>query len=1464
MLRKSSKKPIKSRKTAADNRSKTPRRARVGLEIQQLEQRLVLASDVFYTAVDATALTLRLSGDRVELINSVTSDLLFTKGQNSLTSPVVIDAADNDVHLTIDKSLLGIQHKIEFKGGLGTNTLTGPDAKASWSLMELGVGQLKIPDGGAFVVSFVGVEHLRGGSDQDVFTLSKVGYVVGTIDGGDGADTLVGADFASAWEISDADEGKVSWTLEGQLGQAVQVFAQIENVVGGTDTDTFRILEGGSISGKLDGGGGNDILVGPDIDNSWQLTGQNTGKLGGLEFQGIENLTGGAAADIFTIGKNAYLTGWIDGGPADADSPTVNTLGYAAAPDSPIEVNLATRAATGLGGGFSGIQQLIGREANNNTLTGPLATLDQTAWRITGANSGTVDGVQFSKFTNLSGQDATSDAFVFAPGGTISGTIAGGLGSAPNGFAVEDTTGLLTVFQPANVKENGNVKLNEVTVNYKGMDPFNPLQGSEAHRVVTGTLFDRDLQLQVADGTPDHWQASFKQVTFSSGGDRFLFAKPSKSLTLDVGTGTDKITLAGNVETHTVALVQFSQGLLDVTGTAASNTLNVEQDALDAVGATLALSIDGSPVRSFQRVTALLVDMQAGDDEVRLDSTLNVNVSLDGGAGTDTLFGPNETVDWYIDEPNKGSVGDSNFTSFESLRGGTAMDSFIIRSPGSLNGDIDGGGGGNNMIASDTVNTWQINALNAGTLNGIAFQGIQNLVGGNHDDHFWIGPAGQITGLIDGGVSGDAARTGHENATDTIDFTNFLGKVLVDLAESTSTRVSQFAGIDVFVGNTHSGNEVLGPAASSLLWNITGTDTTEVIGYTLTNFSHLKGRPGSNNAFLIHAEGTISGKVIGGAEGENGLRYISTNGSTIDVDPDPNQPNGQADVDGKTVVYENLKSEETFNTSEDELSLTVSGTVFDDVIVLSVNPNDAGGLRIQVGNKQQDLSADLVGKLGELRVDGLDGSDRITVKSFPPNFGGSLILYGNRLQRNDKLYSDIAEDDPFPDLVEFDGNVDVDYLEVFADHIHVKANVEISTGEEGILFRQRNVGVATLENLSPALGTKREVSLVIEENAKLSGGNIFLVLQAEDKALSDVIGAGQEVSNFVIDPLIGLLENALALPVKVLVKETKATITIHENVEITSENSVGIYATAATDASGSASSSMFSIAYGQAKAYANIDIKPGVKITGTAGSVVITSTANATANVSATTERSLQSTPNPGGRGGFTVGENQYDKGSNQFAVAIGVAYADVYSHLTVAEGVEIIAGKTANLGAGGEIESEGSGEAGIFGNGAAGLGFGIQISKANIETVVNGTVTAKMIPGSAVKLEIDPTVGLTTYESDQTNVPLEQGQTVRLKTDSGGYKTGQILRYKGAFQPNANLATQAYGDQNLWEQGEPNIGYVDYEGNRIYFGDISLVTEDTVTYTNRYGTSIGGLVDSREYYLVADDANPRASAHFA
>ncbi len=88
-------------------------------------------------------------------------------------------------------------------------------------------------------------------------------------------------------------------------------------LIGTADAETFVIEPSVTKAVTVNGGFGDDTLIGPGTATAWLLTGANTGtgKATGADFafQNIENLVGGAGADTFTFSAAGSLAGRIDG-----------------------------------------------------------------------------------------------------------------------------------------------------------------------------------------------------------------------------------------------------------------------------------------------------------------------------------------------------------------------------------------------------------------------------------------------------------------------------------------------------------------------------------------------------------------------------------------------------------------------------------------------------------------------------------------------------------------------------------------------------------------------------------------------------------------------------------------------------------------------------------------------------------------------------------------------------------------------------------------------------------------------------------------------------------------------------------------------------------------------------------------------------------------------------------------------
>jgi Ca2+-binding RTX toxin-like protein len=115
-----------------------------------------------------------------------------------------------------------------------------------------------------------------------------------------GADTLVGPDTATTWDITGTDAGVVHGAaFYAQVFLADVAFTGFETLVGGSGGNTFQFAPDASVSGQIDGGGGVNALdysawaTGVRVNLS---TGAATAVAGGvLNFQ---NATGGSGDDL--------------------------------------------------------------------------------------------------------------------------------------------------------------------------------------------------------------------------------------------------------------------------------------------------------------------------------------------------------------------------------------------------------------------------------------------------------------------------------------------------------------------------------------------------------------------------------------------------------------------------------------------------------------------------------------------------------------------------------------------------------------------------------------------------------------------------------------------------------------------------------------------------------------------------------------------------------------------------------------------------------------------------------------------------------------------------------------------------------------------------------------------------------------------------------------------------------------
>jgi Ca2+-binding RTX toxin-like protein len=306
-------------------------------------------------------------------------------------------------------------------GGAGADTLIGGAGTdtASYTTSTLAViaslANAANNTGDAAGDTYSGVENLTGGAGNDTLT-GDAG--ANALDGGNGNDILIGGAGADALtggagtdtaSYANAAAGVTAnlATPASNTGDAAgDTYTTIENLTGSGFADTLtgdanaNILDGGAGDDILIGGAGADTLIGglgsdtasysnltnKSVTASLATPASNLGDAAGDTYSGIENLTGGAAADTLTgDGNDNVLSGLAgndnlsggDGndvliGGAGADVLNgglgIDTASYATS-TSAVTVNLATPSSnTGdaLGDTFTAIENITGGTAADN------------------------------------------------------------------------------------------------------------------------------------------------------------------------------------------------------------------------------------------------------------------------------------------------------------------------------------------------------------------------------------------------------------------------------------------------------------------------------------------------------------------------------------------------------------------------------------------------------------------------------------------------------------------------------------------------------------------------------------------------------------------------------------------------------------------------------------------------------------------------------------------------------------------------------------------------------------------------------------------------------------------------------------------------------------------------------------------------------------------------------------------
>ena len=196
----------------------------------------------------------------------------------------------------------------------------------------------------------------------------------------------------------------------------------------------------------------------------------------------------------------------------------------------------------------------------------------------------------------------------------------------------------------------------------------------------------------------------------------------------------------------------------------------------------------------------------AGSVALSVNGTITVNAQVSGTTGSlitgagdrDTLLGSGGADVFTLTGANLGTLlpfgalASTQFINFETL---------------------DGGAGSDTLIGRNIYNTWTLTAANGGSVQGQAFQNMENLTGGTQGDTFLMDSGASFAGAVNGGTGAD-----------TLDYSTRSTAVSVNLATGSATSVGgAVSGIENVIGG--SGNDTLtGDAGNNLLAGNAGND----------------------------------------------------------------------------------------------------------------------------------------------------------------------------------------------------------------------------------------------------------------------------------------------------------------------------------------------------------------------------------------------------------------------------------------------------------------------------------------------------------------------------------------------------------------------------------------------------------------------------------------------------------------
>ncbi|MGA9852407.1 MAG: hypothetical protein WBR15_05690, partial [Gammaproteobacteria bacterium] len=477
-------------------------------------------------------------------------------------------------------------------------------------------------------------------------SFSGISILIGS---GNAGDQLTGPNQTNTWQITSANGG----TVDGFQ------FNSIANLTGGNSSNAFILAGGslsGNINGGSGTASGNS-LQGGNGSNTWTITGANQGTVTGIggSFSNIGSLIGGTGADDFIFDNGATLSGTVDGG---GGNDTLDWSAYTIARNvtitGPGSLDGVQGTEASIAGGFNNITNIIGANGTGgllNSLTGPNST---NIWDVTASNAGTLNGaLSFSNFQTLIGGSG-ADTFNLSAG--VSGSINGGGGSdrvnIVNSFTAPAPT--LTINDVGIIADSAGAIITATTLDISGATSIgsasHPLLANLIALQITNSTGNAFISTGSVDLQGINLGSGSLTLT-SSGAITDVTGQSVIAGTLDLTAATGIGTAAAPLETavNTLNAAVTGVGNIDVnnSGALALGAISTADGTID-ITSSGAMTADGPITSGGNGAITLTTSSGAlttagsiaagGSGDVNLSAAGNLNLDSSVSSGTGTLF----------------------------------------------------------------------------------------------------------------------------------------------------------------------------------------------------------------------------------------------------------------------------------------------------------------------------------------------------------------------------------------------------------------------------------------------------------------------------------------------------------------------------------------------------------------------------------------------------------------------------------------------------------------------------------------------------------------------------------------------------------------------------------------------------------------------------------------------------------